>query len=134
MIIEKKSINEIKKPMNKDYLEVDNMEGMPALVDSTIAMSFLLNAKSGIRNCAVALTEIADTEARAEVTNMLNKAIALHVEITQLMTKKGWFHPYEPDKQFELDKISSDTALQIAGLNLFPGDTSRLGTFATPNY
>ena len=134
MAIETKSINEIKKPMNKDYLEVDNMEGMPGLVDSTIAMSFLLNAKSGIRNCAIALTEISDVEARAEVTNMLSRAIDLHTEITDLMIKKGWFHPFEPGKQFDLDKISSDTALRIAQMNLFPGDTSRLGTFATPNY
>ncbi len=134
MTIETKSINEIKKPMNKDYLEVDNMEGMPALVDSTIAMSFLINAKSGIRNCAIALTEVANIETRAEITNMLSRAIDLHTEITDLMIKKGWFHPYEPHRQFDLDKVSSDTALRIAQMNLFPGDTSRLGTFATPNY
>lgn len=134
MTTETKSINEIKKPMNKDYLEIDNMEGMPALVDSTIAMSFLINAKSGIRNCAIALTEVADIEARAEITNMLSRAIDLHTEITDLMLMKGWFHPFEPYRQFDLDKVSSNTALRIAQMNLFPGDTSRLGTFATPNY
>lgn len=134
MTIEAKPINEIKKPMNKDYLEVDNMEGMPGLVDSTIAMNYLISVKSGVRNCAIALTEIANLEARAEVSNMLNKAVDLHAEITELMIKKGWFHPFHWDKQFDLDKVSADTALQIASLNLFPGDTGRLGTFATPNY
>ncbi|NRT75159.1 hypothetical protein BJV40_005175 [Clostridium beijerinckii] len=31
-----------------------------------------------------------------------------------------------------MDLESSQTTSQIAGLNLFPGDTSRLGSFATP--
>jgi similar to spore coat protein len=131
---EKKPINAIKKPMNNDYLELENSEGMPGLVDSTIALNFLLNAKSGIRNCAIALTEIADPEARTEVRNMLDNQIDLHTQISELMISKGWFHPYNVTEQFKLDKMSAGAALQIAGLQLFPGDTSRLGTFATPNY
>lgn len=134
MSYEKKPINAIKKPMRNDYLEFENAEGMPGLVDSTIALSFLLNAKNGIRNTAAALTEIADPEARKEVRNMLNAQIDLHTQISELMINKGWLHPYHPNEQFELDKISAQTSLQIANLQLFPGDTSRLGIFATPNY
>lgn len=129
-----KPINAIKKPMKNDYLELENSEGMPGLVDSTIALSFLLNVKSGIRNCAIALTEIADPEARTAVRSMLEAQIDLHGEVSRLMMDKGWFHPYEVNEQFALDKMSAQAALQIANLQLFPGDTSRLGTFATPNY
>lgn len=134
MNYEKKPINAITKPMNNDYLELENSEGMPGLVDSTIALSFLLNAKSGIRNCAFALTEIADPEARTAVRSLLNAQIDLHAQVSELMMNKGWFHPYHVSEQFKLDNISAQTALQIANLQLFPGDTSRLGTFATPNY
>lgn len=134
MDYEKKPINAIKGPMKNDYLEIENAEGMPGLVDSTIALNFLLNVKSGIRNCAIALTEIADPQARTEIRNMLDAQIDLHAEVSELMMNKGWLHPYQVSEQFNIDKISAQAALQIANLQLFPGDTSRLGSFATPNY
>lgn len=134
MNYEKKPFNTIKGPMNKDYLELDNAEGMPGFVDSTIALNFLLNVKSGIRNYAFALTEIADPEARNVIHSLLNGQIDLHAEVSELMMIKGWLLPYQVDEQFRLDNISTQTALQIANMNLFPGDTSRLGMFATPNY
>jgi spore coat protein CotF len=65
---------------------------------------------------------------------MLYEAIDLHAELTDLMMAKGWLHPYDVKEQFEIDRISAKTSLQIASLDLFPGNTSRLGTFATPNY
>ncbi len=134
MDYEKKPINAIKGPMKNDYLEIENAEGMPGLVDSTIALNFLLNVKSGIRNCAIALTEIADPQARTEIRDMLDAQIDLHAEVSELMMNKGWLHPYQTREQFKLDEMSAQAALQIANLQLFPGDTSRLGSFATPNY
>lgn len=134
MVFEKKSINEIKKTMNNDYLEVENADGMPGLVDSTIALDFLLGIKSGIRNGAIAISETATPEVRMTFSNLLDNQIDLYTDVTELMLRKGWLHPYELNEQFKLDYISSKTALQIAKLELFPGDTSRLGTFATPNY
>lgn len=134
MSYERKPINAIKKPLKNDYLELENAEGMPGLVDSTIALNFLINAKSGIRNCAIALTEMADPETRKEIRNMLDAQIDLHVQISELMMDKGWFHPYHVNEQFNLDKVSAQAALQIANMQLFPGNTSRLGLFATPNY
>lgn len=134
MNFEKKSINEIKKPMNDDFLDVQNAEGMPALVDSSIALEFLLTVKTGIRNFAIALTEIADEETRNDIRTFLSDMIDLHAELTELMLTKGWLHPYDVDEQFKVDNISAETAIKIANLDLFPGDTSRLGTFSTPNY
>lgn len=130
----KKSINQIKQPMNNDYLDVRNADGMPGLVDSTVALEFLMSIKTGIRNSAIALTEIADSEARYEIRNLLEESIDLHAKVTDLMIKKGWLNPYNFKEQVRVDMISSDTALKIANLELFSGDTSRLGTFATPNY
>lgn len=118
--------------MINDYLEVRNAEGMPKLVDGTMSLTFLLNAKSGVRNCAIALTEAATPEVRTILRGQLDTAIDMHEEISTLMIKKGWFHPINLEKQFQMDMESSTTAVQIASLDLFPGDTSRLGTFATP--
>jgi spore coat protein CotF len=115
-----------------DYLELRNAEGMPKLVDATMALTFLLNAKSGVRNCAIALTEAITPEVRTTLRIQLDNALNLHEEISNMMINKGWFHPINLDKQFQMDMESSQTAVQIASLDLFPGDTSRLGTFATP--
>jgi spore coat protein CotF len=118
--------------MINDYLELRNAEGMPKLVDASMSLTFLLNAKNGVRNCAIALTEAATPEVRSILRSQLHNAINMHEEISDLMIKKGWFHPINLDKQFQMDLESSQTAVQIASLDLFPGDTSRLGTFATP--
>lgn len=120
--------------MNNDYLEVENADGMPGLVDSTLAMDFLIAAKSGVRTCAIAISECSSPEVRSALTTVLDDAIDLYSNIADLMLKKGLLHPYDLQQQFEIDNISSKTAMQIAKLELFPGNTSRLGTFATPNY
>ena len=118
--------------MINDYLEIRNAEGMPKLVDATMSRGFLLNAKSGVRNCAIALTEAATPDVRIFLQKQLEDAINMHEEISNLMINKGWLHPINLDKQFQMDMESSETAVQIASLDLFPGDTSRIGTFATP--
>ena len=118
--------------MNNDYLDVENAIGMPDLMDSTIALDFLLTLKSEIRNFAVALTEIADSEARMAVRSLLDNSIDMHAQVSEFMINKGWLHPYNLDQQIQIDTTSAKTAVQIAGLQLFPGYTGRLGTFATP--
>lgn len=117
--------------MINDYLEIRNSEGMPKLVDTTMSMAFLLNAKSGVRNCAFALTEAASPEVRTVLRNELNNAIRMHEEVSTLMIQKGWFHPVNLEKQFQMDMETSTTASQIVSMDLFPGDTSRSGLFAT---
>jgi similar to spore coat protein len=118
--------------MIKDYLEVRNAEGMAKLADSTIALDFLIAAKTGVRNCAIALSEAATPEVRMVLHQQLEEALNLHDQISELMTSKAWFYPYNLNKQFQIDMESSTTAVQIAQMDLFPGNTSRLGTFATP--
>jgi similar to spore coat protein len=118
--------------MINDYLEIRNAEGMPKLVDASMSTAFLLNVKNGVRSCAIALTEASTPEARAILRTQLENGLNLHEELTNLMIKKGWLHPVNLDKQFQMDLESSQTLSQIANLDLFPGDTSRLGMFATP--
>jgi similar to spore coat protein len=122
------------KQMLNDYLELENAEGMPDMVNATIALEFLMSAKTGVRNCAAALTEVADMEARKVLRDLLDSSVNLHGELTQLMLRKGGLRSYHVNEQFQLDVKSAQMALKIAGLNLFPGNTDRLGTFATPTY
>ena len=119
--------------MNKDFLDPINAVGMPNQFDSLVALDFLITAKSAVRNSAMALTEIATPEIRATVEQQMEAALDLHDKISDLMMKKGWFHPYNLSEQHLLDLKAAQTTVQIAEMQLFPEDTSRLGTFATPD-
>lgn len=120
--------------MLNDYLDPIHAEGMPNQADSAIAMDFLITVKTGVRNYAIALTEVTSPEVREVLKKQLKDAIQMHKDAYQLMMDKGWFYPYDLPKQFELDLRSAELAIQIANLNLFPKDTDRQGTFATPEY
>ncbi|ANY72451.1 spore coat protein [Paenibacillus ihbetae] len=120
--------------MNQDYLDPINSEGMPDMANSFLALDFLLSVKTGVRNYAFALSETATPEVRSVLRAQLDRAISLHEELSQLMIDKGWLHPVDTGKQYQLDVKSAETTAQIARMKLFPDDTSRLGTFATPDY
>ncbi|RJE86258.1 spore coat protein [Paenibacillus sp. 1011MAR3C5] len=115
--------------MNNDYLDPINALHMPELTDMTLAMDFLVRAKEGVRNTAVALTEAVSPDARALLRNQLRQGIALHQEITELMIRKKWFHPYELEEQYQLDMLSASNTVKIGKMNLFPEDTRRKGMF-----
>ncbi|MDN4068288.1 spore coat protein [Paenibacillus vini] len=115
--------------MNTDYLDPINSLNMPEMADMTFAMDFLLRAKEGVRNLSIALTETASPDVRALLRNQLKQGIAMHQEITELMIRKKWFHPYELNEQYQLDQLSAKNTLMIGQMNLFPDDTSRKGMF-----
>jgi len=117
----------------QDYLDPRNAEGMPNLADSTFAMDFLISVKSGIRNYGFAITETTNPELRRVLTKQLEAALDLHGEISELMIKNKWLHPYNFKDQFPIDLKGAETAVQIAQMTLFPNDTDRGGMFATPN-
>lgn len=118
--------------MIDDYLEIRNAEGMPKLVDSSICTALMLNTKNAVRNYAIALTESATPTIRNVLRTHLDKSINMYDEIASLMISKGWLHTDNMRKQLQIDSETAKTALQISSLDLFPGNTSRLGTFATP--
>lgn len=119
--------------MNQDYLDPKYAEGMPKMADSSFALDFLISIKTGIRYYAIALTETASPELRATLFKQMDEAIDLYEETTELLLKKGWLYPHDLGKQVELDIKSADMALAIAKMELFPTDTDRRGTFATPD-
>lgn len=115
--------------MNNDYQDPINALNMPEMADMTFAMDFLMRTKEGVRNTAVALTETASPDARALLRNQLEQGIAMHQEISDLMIRKKWFHPYELNEQYQLDQLSAKNTVMIGQMNLFPEDTSRKGMF-----
>jgi len=115
--------------MNNDDLDPINALNMPETADTTFAMDFLMRAKEGVRNTAIALTETVSPDARVLLRNQLRQGIAMHQEITELMVRKKWFHPYELNEQYQLDQLSANTTVKIGNMNLFPEDTRRIGMF-----
>lgn len=115
--------------MNNDHLDPINALSMPEMADMTFAMDFLMRAKEGVRNTAIALTETASPEARGLLRNQLKQAIALHQEISELMMRKKWFHPYELKEQYQLDQLAAKNTVMIGQMSLFPDDTRRKGMF-----
>ncbi|WP_047478295.1 spore coat protein [Bacillus siamensis] len=115
--------------MNHDYLDPINSLHVPELVDTTFAMDFLLRAKEGVRNTAVALTETASPDVRALLRKQLMQGIAMHQEITDLMVSKKWFHPHDLSEQYKLDQLSAKNTLMVGNMNLFPVETNRKGMF-----
>ncbi|MCY9013983.1 spore coat protein [Bacillus inaquosorum] len=115
--------------MNHDHLDPINSLNVPELADTTFAMDFLIRAKEGVRNTAVALTETASPDVRALLRKQLMQGIAMHQEITELMISKKWFHPYELSEQYKLDQLSAKNTIMVGNMNLFPDDTNRKGMF-----
>ncbi len=112
-----------------DALDPSNSLNLPEMADMTFAMDFLTRAKVGVRNMAVALTEAATPELRAFFRAQLFQGIAMHQEISELMVRKKWFHPYELKEQYQLDQLSARNTVEICRMNMFPEDTSRKGMF-----
>lgn len=115
--------------MNNDHLDPINSLNVPELADTTFAMDFLIRAKEGVRNTAVALTETASPDVRALLQKQLMQGIAMHQEITELMISKKWFHPYELSEQYKLDQLSAKNTIMVGNMNLFPDETNRKGMF-----
>lgn len=115
--------------MNNDHLDPINSLNVPELADTTFAMDFLIRAKEGVRNTAVALTETASPDVRALLRKQLMQGIAMDQEITELMISKKWFHPYELSEQYKLDQLSAKNTIMVGNMNLFPDETNRKGMF-----
>jgi spore coat protein CotF len=116
-------------PIKMDYVDPVNALNMPEMADMTFAMDFLIRTKNGVRNTAVSLTETISPDARTLLRAQLHQSLALHQEITELMVRKKWFHPYELEEQYKLDQLSADNTVEIGKQKLFPDDTRRKGMF-----
>ncbi|WAH39455.1 spore coat protein [Alicyclobacillus dauci] len=113
-------------------LDLQNFTNMIELADQSIALEFLLTVKSGIRNYAISLTEIATPEARTVIHNQLNQGLEMHGKLSKLMVSKGWLHPYDPNEQFQLDIKSARVTEKVANMPLFHDRASIIEKFDTP--
>ncbi|OUQ85374.1 spore coat protein [Brevibacillus brevis] len=92
---------------------LQSLAGMGGLTDQVIAMDFLISAKSGVRNYAMALTETGTPEIKTILTKQLEEAIDLHEKISLYMIERGWYHPWNIAEQIELDQQNIHTALHL---------------------
>jgi similar to spore coat protein len=93
---------------------IQNLMGMAGMTDQVIATDFLISAKAGVRNYAVAITETGTPELKAVLREQLNTAIATHEKITNYMIARGFYHPHDLSEQLLVDLNVSDTALKLA--------------------
>ncbi|NIK76492.1 hypothetical protein FHS15_001617 [Paenibacillus castaneae] len=92
---------------------LEHMTGMNTLTDEVIAMDFLINAKSAIRNYAMAVTECATPEIKTILVKQLEEAIDTHEMITSYMMQRGLYHPYNVNEQIQLDLQNIQIAMNI---------------------
>ncbi|MFC0215552.1 spore coat protein [Paenibacillus chartarius] len=92
---------------------LEHLTGMHVLTDQVIAMDFLIAAKSGVRNYAMALTEAGTPEVKAVLARHLDEAIDMHEQITTYLMEKGLYHPWNPQEQRKIDLQNIQTALSL---------------------
>ncbi|RUT33676.1 spore coat protein [Paenibacillus zeisoli] len=92
---------------------VEYMTGLGTLTDEVIAMDFLMNAKSGVRNYAMAVTECVTPEIKQMMMKQLDEAIDSHEKIINYMMQRGLYHPYHISEQIQLDLKNIQTAENI---------------------
>lgn len=92
---------------------IEYLTGMNKLTDQVIAADYLITAKSGVINYAMALTESVTPEIRATLSIQLEEAIVTHEQISQYMIERGYYHPYHINEQIQLDRQNIQTVLNI---------------------
>lgn len=92
---------------------LERLMGVDTLTDDVIAMDLLINAKSGVRNYAMAVTECATPEVQSVLAKQLEEAIDFHEMILAYTMKRGLYHPYEVNEQIGLDLQHIRTAQNI---------------------
>lgn len=93
---------------------IQNLTGMGGMTDQVIATDFLIAAKSGVKNLALAITETSTPEVRETLKQYLNDAIATHEEIFQYMVKNGYYHPNNLAEQLNVDLAAAQTAINLS--------------------
>lgn len=92
---------------------IEYLTGMNKLTDEVIAMDFLNNAKSGVRNYAMAVTECVTPEVKAIMVKQLEQAVDTHEKIVQYLIGRGLYHPHNIQEQINLDLKNIHIALNI---------------------
>lgn len=94
---------------------IERLMGVDTLTDQIVAMDLLMSAKTGIKLYAVAATESATPELRATFERHLFEAIEMHAKMTEYAMERGFYHPYDEQEQFRLERTNVTTALGLPG-------------------
>lgn len=70
------------------------MMGMGGMTEQLIATDLLISAKSGVRNYAFALTEVATPKLRTALREQLKAAFETHEAVSNYMIEKRYYHPH----------------------------------------
>lgn len=92
---------------------IQNMAGMGSMTEQIIATDFLLAAKTGVKMYTYALTEAASPNVREVLRRHLDTAIQTHEKITNYMVSKGYYHPYDLQKQISQDTEAINTFMNL---------------------
>lgn len=93
---------------------LQNIMGMGGMTEQVIATDLLISAKSGVRNYAFALTEVATPEVRTALREQLRAAIKTHEAVSNFMIDKGYYHPHSLAEQLQVDLTAAQTASDLA--------------------
>ncbi|WP_158736362.1 spore coat protein [Alteribacillus sp. YIM 98480] len=80
--------------------------------DRAAATDLLLAAKSGVRNCAYAITESASPNVRQALSQQLQQSVNFHEQVTNYMIDKGYYHPYNLNEQLQIDQQAAQQTMQ----------------------
>jgi similar to spore coat protein len=92
---------------------LQDLAGMGNMTEQVIATDFLISAKAGVRNYAMAISETATPEVKEVLRRHLDTAIDTHERIADYMMKKGYYHVNNPIEQLRVDMKAADTVIKI---------------------
>lgn len=118
-------------PKLGEPLDIAAFSNMIEFANQSAALEYLLTVKSAVRNTAVALTECTNADVRTLVRSQLFQALDMHAKVSDLMIRKGWFHPRNLGEQFGIDIQSAEMTVNIARLPLFKDRSMVLDSFDT---
>jgi len=93
---------------------LENVTGMNVMTDQVIALDLLIAAKTGIKDCAVAITETATPEVRAVLRKQLEDGISFHEQLSKYMIEKGWYKAYDAKEHVQMVIENANTALNAS--------------------
>lgn len=81
------------------------------LNDQVLAGDLLNGAKAAVRNYAYAMTETYSQNVRNVLSRQLNDAISFHSQVSEYMVNKGYYSPYDIQKQIQIDMASAQQVM-----------------------
>lgn len=92
---------------------LQNIAGLGDITEQVIATDFLIAAKAGVQNYAVAISETVSPQVREVLRKQLDTAVGTHEKIFRYMQKKGYYNAGSPAEQIKIDLNAAETVLNI---------------------